>query len=227
MKSTGISLVIASVFVAMFLVLPMMVFAENFSVIIPPGANNRLCATFHNCYSPEKIMISEGDSITWVNEDSDFHSVTSGKPGTIDGIFDSELFPSGESWTFTFTNFGKYDYFCTIHPWMMGKITVLAIQQSEEQKDNTLKIPEWVKTNARWWSTSQISDSDFAKGLEHLIKTDVITIPQDINPEQAESETQIPGWLKKNAGWWSQGLLSDEEFVKSIQYLIVNKMIRV
>ena len=83
MKSTRINLVIACVFAAMFLILPVMVFAENFSVIIPPGANNRLCATFHNCYFPEKITISVGDSITWINENSDFHSVTSGKPGTI------------------------------------------------------------------------------------------------------------------------------------------------
>ncbi|MDH3395522.1 MAG: cupredoxin family copper-binding protein [Nitrosopumilus sp.] len=226
MKSQGISLVIASVLVAIFLISPMMVFTEDFSVIIPQGASNRLCATFHNCYSPEKITVSAGDSITWINKDSDFHSVTSGKPGAVDDKFDSELFPSGESWTFTFTNPEEYDYFCTIHPWMVGKITVLAMPQNEENTENLLKIPEWVKTNAKWWSTSQISDSDFAKGLEHLIRIDVITIPQNTNPEQAESETQIPGWLRNNAGWWSQGLLSDEEFAQSIEYLIVNGMIR-
>ena len=96
---------------------------------------------------------------------TDFHSVTNGRPEAIDGAFDSKLFPSGESWTFTFTTFGKYDYFCTIHPWMMGEITVLPIQQSEEMKDNTLRIPEWVKTNAKWWSIDQISDSDFTKDM--------------------------------------------------------------
>ena len=64
----------------MSLVLPMTVFAESFSVIIPHGANNILCATFHNCYSPETIIVSEGYSVTWINEDSDFHSVTSGNP---------------------------------------------------------------------------------------------------------------------------------------------------
>ena len=222
MKFQGISLGIASVLVAIFLISPMVVFAEDFSVIIPSGANNRLCATFHNCYSPEKINISVGDSITWINEDSDFHSVTSGKPGTADGTFDSELFPSGESWIFTFTSPEEYDYFCTIHPWMLGKVTVLAILQNDE---NSLEIPKWVKTNAKWWSTNQIPDSDFVKGLEYLIKIDVITIPLNTNPKQAESETHIPGWLRKNAGWWSQGLLSDEEFAQSIQYLIVNRII--
>ena len=138
--------------------------------------------------------------------------------------FDSEFFPSGKSWIFTFTSTGEYDYFCTIHPWMLGKVTVLAILQNEE---SSLEIPKWVKANAKWWSPNQISDSDFVKGLEQLIKTDVITIPQNTNPEQAESETNIPGWLRKNAGWWSQGLLSDEEFAQSIQYLIVNGIIRI
>lgn len=227
MKPREISLGIASMLAAMFLVFPMMVFAEDFSVIIPQGASNRLCATFHNCYSPEKIIISNENLITWFNEDSDFHSVTSGKPGMIDGAFDSELFPSGESCTFVFINSGEYDYFCTIHPWMIGKITVIPIQQSEEKEYSSLKIPGWVKTNAKWWSTNQISDSDFANSLEHLIKTDVITIPQNTEPEQAESETQIPGWLRKNAGWWSQDLLSDGEFAQSIQYLIVNGIIRI
>jgi len=107
---------------------------------------------------------------------------------------------------------------------MLGKITVLAILQNDE---NSLEIPKWVKTNAKWWSTNQIPDSDFVKGLEHLIKTDVITIPLNTNPEQAESETHIPGWLRKNAGWWSQDLLSDEEFAQSIQYLIVNGIIKI
>jgi len=227
MKPREISIVIASVSVTMFLVLPIAVFAENFSVIIPQGANNRLCATFHNCYSPEKITISAGDSIMWINEDSDFHSVTSGKPGMTDDTFDSGLFPSGESWTFTFAIPGEYNYFCTIHPWMIGKTTVLPIQQSGKNKESTSNIPEWVKTNAKWWSANQISDSDFARGLEHLIQTGVITLPENTNPAQAEDETQIPGWLRKNAGWWSQDLLSDEEFAQSIQYLIVNGMIRI
>ena len=160
MKFQGISLVVTSALVAIFLISPLMAFAEDFSVIIPQGASNRRYATFHNCYSPEKITISPGDSITWFNEDSDFHSVTSGMPGTADGTFDSELFPPGESWIFAFANPGEYDYFCTIHPWMLGKVTVLAMPQNENV-ENSLEIPKWVKTNAKWWSTNQISDSDF------------------------------------------------------------------
>jgi len=81
------------------------------------------------------------------------------------------------------------------------------------------QIPDWIKNNAKWWSLSQISDHDFARGLEFLVNEEIIKIPKDVESER-QSEQQIPSWLRKNAGWWSQGLLSDEEFLKSIQYLI-------
>ncbi len=87
-------------------------------------------------------------------------------------------------------------------------------------------IPDWVRNTANWWSLTQITDQDFAKSLEYLIKEDIISVPQGTESE-GESEAQMPSWLRKNAGWWSQGLLSDEEFVKSIQWLIANGFIKI
>ena len=33
-------------------------------------------------------------------------------------------------------------------------------------------------------------------------------------------QVQIPSWIKNNAGWWSTGQISDDEFVKGIQYMV-------
>jgi glucose/arabinose dehydrogenase len=88
------------------------------------------------------------------------------------------------------------------------------------------KIPEWIRKTAKWWSITQISDEDFASGLEYLIKHDIITIPQRTISD-GDSEPQLPSWLRKNAGWWSQGLLSDDEFFKSIQWMIDNRFIKI
>lgn len=85
-------------------------------------------------------------------------------------------------------------------------------------------IPEWIKNNAKWWSLTQISDQDFAKGIEYLVQREIIQIPKNQSSE-GDSESELPSWLRKNAGWWSQGLLSDEEFFKSIQWLINNQFI--
>ncbi|GKS67547.1 hypothetical protein YTPLAS73_10940 [Nitrosarchaeum sp.] len=43
----------------------------------------------------------------------------------------------------------------------------------------------------------------------------------------SSQESYIPSWIRTTAGWWSQGLLSDGEFVKGIQYLATNGIIRV
>jgi len=98
------------------------------------------------------------------------------------------------------------------------------------QKTDTVKesktIPDWIRNNAQWWSLTQISDQDFARGLEYLIKEDIINVPKETASE-GQAEQNIPGWLRKNAGWWSQGLLTDDEFLKSIQYLINNGFIKI
>jgi len=88
------------------------------------------------------------------------------------------------------------------------------------------KIPDWVRKTANWWSLTQISDKDFASGLEYLIKQNIITVPKGTTSE-GDSEPELPSWLRKNAGWWSQGLLSDDEFFKSIQWMIHNSFIKI
>ena len=87
-------------------------------------------------------------------------------------------------------------------------------------------IPSWIRTTADWWSTSQISDEGFTKGLEYLIQNDMVKVPE-ASISNSDRSDQIPSWLRNNAGWWSQGLLSDGEFVKGIQYLVNNEIIRV
>lgn len=87
-------------------------------------------------------------------------------------------------------------------------------------------IPDWIRNNAKWWADGMISDNDFTKGLEYLIKQDILKIPKMQISEMGQDHS-IPSWLKKNSDWWSQGLLSDNEFLKSIQYLIDNNIIKV
>ena len=107
---------------------------QSFSVIIPKGsANPEIDITKlgpRQWYLPGQITIRVNDTITWANNDTQVHTVTSGygagieslmnnKRGTPNGLFDSGPFNPGQSWTHTFTRPGTYTYFCTIHPgWM-------------------------------------------------------------------------------------------------------------
>ena len=87
------------------------------------------------------------------------------------------------------------------------------------------KIPDWVRSTAKWWSINQISDNDFAKSLDYLVDKNIIVINQGVAAD-GYSEPILPSWLRENAGWWSQGLLSDDEFAKSIQWMINNGFIK-
>ena len=53
------------------------------------------------------------------------HTVTSGSPDKgPNELFDSGLFGAGEVFEHTFTSPGKEDYYCIVHPWMVGSVDV-------------------------------------------------------------------------------------------------------
>jgi plastocyanin len=76
-------------------------------------------------YEPESIDITVGTTVVWENADNTVHTATSGMPpADATGVFDSEMMSSGDSFEFTFTEAGSYDYYCTFHPWMIGTVNV-------------------------------------------------------------------------------------------------------
>ncbi len=93
-------------------------------IIMPTKSSRPSCEESNLCYIPSLVEINAGDSITWQNQDVAFHSVTSGTYENPDGLFDSGHLDPYQSFTLTFDNTGEYDYFCTLHPWMNGKVQV-------------------------------------------------------------------------------------------------------
>src|ERR671910_2008623 len=77
-----------------------------------------------NSYNPNRIEINVGDTVTWINNDSSPHTVTSSSSSK-DSNFDSDVLRRGETFSFTFDREGEYPYFCTLHPSMVGTIVVL------------------------------------------------------------------------------------------------------
>jgi len=112
---------------------------KSFKVTIPKGSANPQIDISklgpRQWYLPREITVRVNDTVMWINNDTEAHTVTSGigagieslmnnKKGTPNGLFDSRSFRPGQSWTHTFTRPGTYTYFCTIHPWMDGVVTV-------------------------------------------------------------------------------------------------------
>ena len=93
-------------------------------VVMPTKVSRPGCDEVDRCYIPSVIVIDSGKQVTWVNEDSAFHSVTSGFYGEPTELFDSGHLDPFESYTLDFDEVGTYDYFCTLHPWMKGQVIV-------------------------------------------------------------------------------------------------------
>jgi tetratricopeptide (TPR) repeat protein len=87
------------------------------------------------------------------------------------------------------------------------------------------EIPYWIKTNASWWASNKINDSDFISGIQYMIKNKIIRL--DAKTVEKNSSNIIPAWIKNNAKWWSAGKISDKNFLEGIKYLITNGVINI
>ncbi|MCB1246045.1 MAG: cupredoxin domain-containing protein, partial [Acidimicrobiia bacterium] len=81
-----------------------------------------------DAYSPNELTVKVGTTVTWVNNDTTMHTVTSGTvtdnvPNS-DGIFDSGFLAEGDTFSYTFTEVGEFPYHCLPHPWMQGTVIV-------------------------------------------------------------------------------------------------------
>ncbi len=72
-------------------------------------------------FAPATLTIAAGDTVVWTNDDPIIHTATS-----VNGAFDSGDLDQGDSYSLTFTTPGTYDYLCTPHPSMTGRIVVVA-----------------------------------------------------------------------------------------------------
>ena len=100
---------------------------EPFTGIVsaPAGSSVPGCEERNQCFIPADVTISVGDTVTWSNDDTAAHTVTSGIASEgPDGIFDSSIFMAGTTFEYTFDEAGEFDYFCMVHPWMTGRVQV-------------------------------------------------------------------------------------------------------
>ena len=94
-------------------------------ISVPAGTSVPGCEETNECYIPYEVTVDVGETVTWSNDDTAAHTVTSGTAADgPDGAFDSSLFMAGTTFSHTFEEEGTFDYFCMVHPWMIGSVTV-------------------------------------------------------------------------------------------------------
>lgn len=233
--------------------------AQNYQIAILDGTSKQESGLK---FYPETLPFSGDDTITWKNEDSTPHSITSGigaHPEYSGKFFKTGTISPGKSGSAKIDvkqNFAFY-YFCELHPWLAGKLVVDTAPESQPETTNP------IVTTGQIGSDVAISGQvhlDFRKtpydiltyqgdtlvDVKHGIFDDagayvdsiknlspgqytlkiVYGLPTQIGTTQIQVSEQIPSWIRTNAKWWSEGITTDTEFVKAIQYLAKEKVIK-
>ena len=94
------------------------------TITIPVKAARPACGPHPECYIPSYYVTKLDEPVIWKNEDSAFHSVTSGSYEEPTDLFDSGHMDPYGTFSYKFDEPGMYPYFCTLHPWMAGNIKV-------------------------------------------------------------------------------------------------------
>lgn len=92
------------------------------------------------------------------------------------------------------------------------------LEDEQNDLDFQVVLPDWIKDNAQWWASDQITKNDFLSGIEYLISEGIIVLPP--TEPGSEKTDEVPSWVKFNAGWWADGQITDSEFIDGLQYLI-------
>lgn len=92
------------------------------NVVIPNGNSEVGNVGF---YIPLNLEVATGTTVVWINDDNIKHTIVSqDEQGNVIPLFNSKALKTGERFAHKFDEAGIYHYFCTIHPWRVGMVTV-------------------------------------------------------------------------------------------------------
>jgi plastocyanin len=70
-------------------------------------------------FAPRELTVAVGTTVKWINHDDIPHTVVD-----TNKAFRSKALDTNDSFTFTFASAGTFDFFCSLHPHMVGKLIV-------------------------------------------------------------------------------------------------------
>ena len=125
------------------------------------------------------------------------------------------------------------DFNGTLQHWEMYPVVSGTNGPSDSQWGDYLTIRPYDKSRPLWVASAftlqggttvySIEPRYLVFGYENNSKTSNESKP----PASGLESSSIPNWIKNNAKWWSQGQIDDSEFVKGIQYMIQNGIMKI
>ena len=142
------------------------------------------------CYTPVTATVDLGGDVTMTNTDpTGVHTFTSGTVDGFtpqpDGVFDSQVLMSGDSFDWTPTEAGTYPYYCMLHTWMIGEIIVQAGAEEhgdDHGDDHGEMVHEEVAEDVELMV--MISDSQVMGGTQIELEFNVLHLNYDLTATQ-------------------------------------------
>ena len=157
-------------------------FPTSLTISIPKGTGTPGCEMTNQCYIPYEVTVAQGATVTWKNDDSAAHTVTSGTPAEgHDGLFDSSLFIATTTYEFTFDETGTFDYFCMVHPWMVG---VLNVSESPVIVEETMMIEEPVMEEETMMIEEHVMEEETMMIEEPVMEEETMMIEEPVMEEE-------------------------------------------
>ena len=104
------------------------------------------------------------------------------------------------------------------------KSSEVAFHISSNMENKQSKIPQWIKNSVKWWAEDKISDLDLVLGIQHLIREGILNPPNSEDQKSFKNNgvigVKIPKFIKQTSIWWTEGIISDDEFIAGIQFMI-------
>ena len=101
--------------------IPLALFLVTATAALPAQAADSVIVIKKFMFNPMDVTVPAGTSVTWENEDGEPHTVVS-----LTGDFRSQALDEKDKFSHQFAAPGTYKYICSIHPRMVGTITVVA-----------------------------------------------------------------------------------------------------
>ena len=175
----------------------------------PPPAGD--VSIFDNGYAPGSKTVSTGTTVVWSNTGSLPHTVTDRG-----GAFDSGFVMASQTYRRTFNSPGTFEYFCTLHPEMVGTITVTGTATGEPDTESVEgAAPEGDTPHTGGTAMVTPSDAPSADTAAEVYDVDVIDLdydPRDVAVGVGSTVSwtnvgELPHTVTDRAGAFDSGLM--------------------
>ena len=143
---------------------------------------------------------------------------------TVDINTDQESYTIGESVLFT-GSVNKYDEDRSLRITVFDTSKNLIITK-KTPVDNYGKFSYTVQLNEKFSDGKYIVKSQYGNS-KSTVNTSSFMVTSGNNSSMTSNVSEIPVWIKNNAGWWADGSIDDDSFVQGIQFLIKEGIMKV